>query len=225
MFKVLIQAYYFFKYIIHFFHLCLLSFYPWQLIAILKMLLSFYNLVQYMFTCVFKCCFYACYFFYPWLQYFRRESDPIWSASFRTVMSLLTDRRSRLSGAVLTWSWTRSKQWRWSWRGLQEPPLPPLTIMNSTVTAVESFLGTTMSQDLKWDNHIEWCILCLCYFVHCVFVYCSFVVCVRSCCCHSVALWSFCHYNKVLLCVNIPNNKAHSDSDKYVTHCTNTIKN
>ncbi len=36
------------------------------------------------------------------------------------------------------------------------PALPPLTIMNSTVTAVESFrfLGTTISQDLKWDNHI-----------------------------------------------------------------------
>ncbi len=35
--------------------------------------------------------------------------------------------------------------------------LPPLTIMNSTVIAVESFrfLGTTISQDLKWDNHIE----------------------------------------------------------------------
>ncbi len=29
--------------------------------------------------------------------------------------------------------------------------------MNSTVTAVESFrfLGTTVSQDLKWDNHID----------------------------------------------------------------------
>ncbi len=29
--------------------------------------------------------------------------------------------------------------------------------MNSTVTAVDSFrfLGTTISQDLKWDNHIE----------------------------------------------------------------------
>ncbi len=37
------------------------------------------------------------------------------------------------------------------------PALPPLTIMNSTVTAVESFrfMGTTISQDLKWDNHIE----------------------------------------------------------------------
>ncbi len=37
------------------------------------------------------------------------------------------------------------------------PALPPLTIMNSTVTAVESFrfLGTTISQDLKWDNQIE----------------------------------------------------------------------
>ncbi len=37
------------------------------------------------------------------------------------------------------------------------PALPPLTIMNGTVTAVESFrfLGTTISQDLKWDNHID----------------------------------------------------------------------
>ncbi len=37
------------------------------------------------------------------------------------------------------------------------PCTPPLTIRNSTVTAVESFrfLGTTISQDLKWDNHIE----------------------------------------------------------------------
>ncbi len=37
------------------------------------------------------------------------------------------------------------------------PALPPLAIMNSTVTAVESFrfLGTTISQDLKWDNHID----------------------------------------------------------------------
>ncbi len=36
-------------------------------------------------------------------------------------------------------------------------PLPPLTTMNSTVTSVESFrlLGTTISQDLKWGNHIE----------------------------------------------------------------------
>ncbi|KAK2901605.1 hypothetical protein Q8A73_011351 [Channa argus] len=37
------------------------------------------------------------------------------------------------------------------------PALPPLTIMDSTVTAVESFrfLGTTISQDLKWDIHID----------------------------------------------------------------------
>ncbi len=37
------------------------------------------------------------------------------------------------------------------------PALPPLTIMNSTVAAVETFrfLGTTISQDLKWDNHID----------------------------------------------------------------------
>ncbi len=37
------------------------------------------------------------------------------------------------------------------------PALPPLTIMDSTGAAVESlrFLGTTISQDLKWDNHID----------------------------------------------------------------------
>ncbi|KAK3551560.1 hypothetical protein QTP70_019800 [Hemibagrus guttatus] len=35
--------------------------------------------------------------------------------------------------------------------------LPPLTIMNSTVPTVASFrfLGTTISQDRKWDTHIE----------------------------------------------------------------------
>ncbi len=37
------------------------------------------------------------------------------------------------------------------------PALPPLTIMDSTVAAVESFrfLGTNISQNLKWDNHID----------------------------------------------------------------------
>ncbi len=40
------------------------------------------------------------------------------------------------------------------------PTLPPLTIMNSTVMTVESFrfLGTTISQDLKWDTDIDHCI-------------------------------------------------------------------
>ncbi|KAK3525591.1 hypothetical protein QTP70_000437 [Hemibagrus guttatus] len=38
------------------------------------------------------------------------------------------------------------------------PTLPPLTIMKSTVPTVESFrfLGTTISQDLKWDTHIDY---------------------------------------------------------------------
>ncbi|KAK3533693.1 hypothetical protein QTP70_023989, partial [Hemibagrus guttatus] len=37
------------------------------------------------------------------------------------------------------------------------PALPPLTIMSSTVPTVESFrfLDTTISQDLKWDTHID----------------------------------------------------------------------
>ncbi|KAL0162331.1 hypothetical protein M9458_041727 [Cirrhinus mrigala] len=37
------------------------------------------------------------------------------------------------------------------------PALPPLTIMDSTVKTVETFrfLGNTISQDLKWDIHID----------------------------------------------------------------------
>ncbi|KAI2645419.1 putative RNA-directed DNA polymerase from transposon BS [Labeo rohita] len=37
------------------------------------------------------------------------------------------------------------------------PALPPLTIMDSTVMTVETFrfLGNTISQDLKWDIHID----------------------------------------------------------------------
>ncbi len=37
------------------------------------------------------------------------------------------------------------------------PALPPLTIMNNTVTAVElfRFLGNNISQDLECDNHID----------------------------------------------------------------------
>uniref|UniRef100_A0A8C5H1V1 Reverse transcriptase domain-containing protein n=1 Tax=Gouania willdenowi TaxID=441366 RepID=A0A8C5H1V1_GOUWI len=37
------------------------------------------------------------------------------------------------------------------------PPLPPLTILNSKVATVDSFrfLGSTISQDLKWTSHID----------------------------------------------------------------------
>ncbi len=59
-FKVLIPAYYL-KNSYNFFNLRLLFFYPWPLFAILKMLLSFLNLVQYIFTCIFQFCFHACY--------------------------------------------------------------------------------------------------------------------------------------------------------------------
>ncbi len=34
--------------------------------------------------------------------------------------------------------------------------------------------------------------------------FCTLPICILSCLCHSVALWSFCHYNKLLVCVNIP---------------------
>ncbi len=74
------------------------------------------------------------------------------------------------------------------------------------------FISILHISDLYTHNCLYY-ILCFCYFVHCLFVYYSFIICVLSCCCHSVALWSFCHYNKFLVCVNIPGNKAHSDSD------------
>ncbi len=88
------------------------------------------------------------------------QTTPHWLASFRTVTSLLTDRRLRscLSGAVLTtWSSTRSTVEMIMDFRRNPPALPPLTIMNSTVTTVESFrfLATTISQDLKWDIHID----------------------------------------------------------------------
>ncbi len=64
------------------------------------------------------------------------QTTPHWSASSRTVTSLLRDRRLRswLSGAVLTTrSWTRSKLWRWSWTSgetpLLSPHLPPWTAL------------------------------------------------------------------------------------------------
>ncbi len=93
----------------------------------------------------------------PSVSSWRLQTTPHWSASSKMETSLLTDRRLRswLFGAILTtWSWTRSELWRWKEK---TPCTPSLTIMNSTVTAVESFrfLGTTISQDLKWDNHIN----------------------------------------------------------------------
>ncbi len=82
------------------------------------------------------------------------------SASFRTVTSLLTDRRLRsavwCSLNNLELNMFKTVEMIVDFRR-NPPALPPLTIMDSTVTAVESFrfLGTTISQDLKWVNHIE----------------------------------------------------------------------
>ncbi len=56
------------------------------------------------------------------------QMTPHWSASSRTVTSLITDRRLRswLSGAVLTtWSSRRSKLWRWLWTSGETPCSPP----------------------------------------------------------------------------------------------------
>ncbi len=60
------------------------------------------------------------------------------------------------------------------------------------------FISNLHMSDLT--HNCLYCILCFCYFVHGLFVYCYFVVCVLSCYCPSVALWSFYHYNKFLMC-------------------------
>ncbi len=74
------------------------------------------------------------------------QTTPHWSASSRMVTSLLTDRklRSWLPGAVLTtWSWTRSKQWRWS-RTSGEPPL------------LSPHLPSWTALWLKWSHSDSW---------------------------------------------------------------------
>ncbi len=62
--------------------------------------------------------------------------------------------------------------------------------------------------------YIIYCVFAILYIVYLVYLYIIlfFIICVLSCRCHSVALWSFCHYNKFFVCVNIPGNKAHSHS-------------
>ncbi len=55
---------------------------------------------------------------------------------------------------------------------------------------------------------VLFCTLSILYIIICI-------ICVLSCHIHSVALWSFYHQNKFLVCVNIPGNKADSDIKTY----------
>ncbi len=71
------------------------------------------------------------------------------------------------------------------------------------ITHTYFFISNLHISDLYTHNCLYY-ILCFCYFVYCLFVYYCFIICVLSCCCHSAAPWSFCHYNKFLVCVNIP---------------------
>ncbi len=82
------------------------------------------------------------------------------SFSSRMATSLLKqtpDKRlsSWLSGAVLTtWSSTRSKQWRWSWTSGETPWSPP-TRRHQQHSGDIQVPGIIISQDLKWDTHID----------------------------------------------------------------------
>ncbi|KAL0147005.1 hypothetical protein M9458_057529 [Cirrhinus mrigala] len=80
------------------------------------------------------------------------RTTPHSSTSSMTEISLLTDRShnnlelNTLKTVEMTVDFRRNPH-----------ALPPLTIMDSTVTSVETFrfLGTTITQSLKWDNHID----------------------------------------------------------------------
>ncbi len=76
---------------------------------------------------------------------------------------------------------------------------------------------TQIIKIIIYKMHIVYFVYCVCAILHIVyFVYLYiiiFIICVLSCHCYSVALWSFCHQNKFLVCANIPGNKANSDSD------------
>ncbi len=64
---------------------------------------------------------------------------------------------------------------------------------------------------------------CKCLLRH----FCSFVFCFCSVTVLLLHCGSFCHENKFLVCVNIPSNKAHSDSDskKSATHLETMLSN
>ncbi len=75
------------------------------------------------------------------------------------------------------------------------------TILYNYLFTTQTFLFFISNLHMSDLTHnCLYCILCFCYFVHGLFVYCYFVVCVLSCHCPSVALWSFYHYNKFLMC-------------------------
>ncbi len=48
---------------------------------------------------------------------------------------------------------------------------------------------------------IVYCVFAILYIAYCIFVYYYFIICVLSSCCHSVALWSFCHYKNIFVFV------------------------
>ncbi len=48
--------------------------------------------------------------------------------------------------------------------------------------------------------YIIYCVIAIFYIAYLYII----ILLSVSCCCHSIALWSFCHCNKFLVCVNIP---------------------
>ncbi len=124
MFKVLIHAYYLKKGVNNFW-IYTLFFYPWPFFAILKILLSFWNLVQYIFTCVFT---FGCtlVIFYLWLQYFRGESDLIWIGSDTTWLYQIL-----LTYFFVFWKLLSKSTWlknlrghvEWAWRLCHHPSI------------------------------------------------------------------------------------------------------
>ncbi len=73
------------------------------------------------------------------------------------------------------------------------------TIINYYLNTHTYFIISNLPMSDLTHNCLYY-ILCFCYFVYLYIVLLLSV----SCCCHSVALWSFSHYNKFLVCVNTP---------------------
>ncbi len=86
------------------------------------------------------------------------QMTPHSSSPSRTVMSLPRDRRLRSWCSLKNLKLNTLKTVEMIVEFKRNPPaLPQLTIMNSTITTVESFIlqGTTISQELKWHTHFE----------------------------------------------------------------------
>ncbi len=77
-----------------------------------------------------------------------------------------------------------------------------IVLSQNTINIFLFFISNVHISDLYTHN----CLYYLLFLLFCTLPICIlfFIICVLSCCCYSVALESFCPYNKFLIFVNIP---------------------